>query len=122
LQLAEPLIYWKGAYVPISQIHDPEVCPICGYFIMTQGDISEVNISENNEIKNILITEGQIKGFTYDTKEIRVPFQVSVSNKNFDAGGDQKLSTLIRKGYKVKGVYMEGRIFKRYIMAKEDIQ
>src|SRR4029078_4695383 len=84
LQVAEPLIYWKGAYVPISQIHNPDVCPVCGYFITQQGDITEINVSNENEIKSLSLSGGSIQGFTYENKSIdRLPFQLSTSVKSF---------------------------------------
>lgn len=121
-QWAEPLIFWKGAYVPIRQIKDPDVCPVCGYFIISRGDITEVTVSAANEVSNIATNGGQIQGYTYEGKEVSMPFKVTESAKKFDAGKDENLLALLNAGYKVKGVYMENKMFKGYIMAKEDVQ
>lgn len=121
-QWAEPLIYWKGAYVPIRQIKDPDVCPVCGFFIISRGDITEVNISDANEVTSVSTNGGQIRGFTYEGKDVSMPFRITENAKSFDAGKDENLQALLNTGYKVKGVYMENKMFKGYIMAKEDIQ
>lgn len=121
-QYAEPLIFWKGGYVPISQIHDPEVCPVCGYFIVDHGDISEYNVSNTNEIQRISLTGGNIRGFTFDAKSLQLPFPVSRSTNKFNVRNDKTLEQLMSKGYKIKGVYLEGKLLKGLLLAKEDIQ
>jgi len=121
-QYGEPLIYWKGGYVPISQIHDPEVCPVCGYVIVDHGDISQYHISNTNEIRDLAITGGNLRGFTFDAKSLQLPFQVSRSTEKFNAREDKTLESLLSKGYKFKGVYVEGKLLKGLLLAKEDIQ
>jgi photosystem II stability/assembly factor-like uncharacterized protein len=121
---AEPLIFWKGAWIPISQIHNPDVCPVCGYFLVDHGDITEVNLSKDkNEILGISTNGGNIKGYTYELKSIpAIPFQISTLQKNFSAGDDQSLAGMLNKGYKIKGVFLEGKMFKGLIIAKEDVR
>lgn len=122
-QLEEPLIWWKGAYVPISQIGDPEVCPVCGYFLLDRGDITEIILTENNVIKSVSISEGTLKGYTYDETIIEsIPFRVSKNGKGFDAGKDEGLIALMRKGYKIKGLYVKDNILNGYIVAKNNVQ
>jgi hypothetical protein len=118
------LIWWKGAYVPLSQIDDPEVCPVCGFFIITDGEIREVNVlQDRNEMKSLGITSGKISGFDYQGKAItQIPFQVMTSTLSFNPGEDVPLQELMRKGFKVKGVYMEGSMLKGLILSMKDIQ
>lgn len=121
-QRAEPLIYWLDTYTPINQVHSPITCPYCGYYVTKNGDITKVDISKENELISIAVTNGSIKGFTHETKVIdSLPFTVTTSQGNFDVGNDEKLSALIQNGYKVKGVLVEGKIFKGLIMSKEDV-
>jgi photosystem II stability/assembly factor-like uncharacterized protein len=123
LQLAEPLIYYMGALIPISQIHNPDVCPRCGFYLVDQGDIRSIVMSkEKNEVQQIAISAGEVKGFNLYGKQIEaLPFQLTRSNNSFEAK-DEKLMAMMKQGYKLKGVYLEGNIFKGLILAKEDIK
>jgi hypothetical protein len=123
-QVAEPVIRWKGAYVPIRQINNPDVCPVCGYFLIERGDITAVTISkESNEVTDIAISGGDIKGFTYDEQAIlSIPFRISKSEKSFNAELDEDLRGMFSNGYKVKGLLIENKMYKGLILAKEDIR
>jgi hypothetical protein len=120
-QLAEPLMYWKGALVPVSQIHDPDVCPVCGYFLVDHGDITEVNVSKGtNEISGVALSGGNIKGYTYERKAItELPFRISTFTKNFDAGEDQELGAMLGKGYRVKEFTSKGNCSKALSLRKK---
>jgi hypothetical protein len=118
----EPLIYWEGAYIPISQIHNPDVCPRCGFYIVNRGDISEIIVSKENLVTKVNTTIGNLVGYTFERSRIEtVPFEVSKSAVRFDAGKDEKLRSLLKQGYSVKGIYVEGAIFKGLVLAKKDI-
>lgn len=119
----EPLIYWEGAMIPFSQIHNPDACPRCVFYLVEQGDISEVNISkDNNSIIGISTTNGKIAGYTYEGKKVEtIPFRIAKSDKKYEAGSDKRLSELLDKGFSIKGIYAEEKIFKGIILSKKDI-
>lgn len=123
-QIDEPLIYYMGVMIPLRQIHNPDVCPRCGIFVIDKGEIGVIDlVKESNEIKGISMNSGQFKAFNLLGETIsELPFQATRSSGKFDAGKDENLLALLNKGFKVKGVYLEGRLFKGLILSKSDIQ
>ena len=64
--LAEPLIYWRGASVPFSQIHDPQACPACGYFLVIGGKVNDYKAADgSNQLQAVIISGGEVKGYTW---------------------------------------------------------
>jgi hypothetical protein len=127
---AEPTIYWKGARVPISQIHDPEVCPVCGYFLVTGGDIAEVTVdARTGEIAQATLKSGQMAGTTWDGKALQTPFPVvqgPTTEKRAEAtgviSGDPKLAPLLAQGQHVMGLLVEGRQLKGLILSSGELR
>jgi hypothetical protein len=121
--LAEPTIYWKGARVPISQIHDPDVCPVCGYFITEGGDILDFELdARTGALREVALSGGSIRGLTYQRKPVEPPFQVTHASRLGDLEGDKELRALVKAGAHIKGLYLDGAILKGVILAGRDVQ
>jgi photosystem II stability/assembly factor-like uncharacterized protein len=118
----EPIIYYMGAWIPISKI-DPEVCPKCGFFLVNDGDIRSYVMSEKTkEITQVLLSSGKITGYSaVDGSEIELPFQIGFSEKERDFRNDPKLKEIMNKNFMIKGLYLEGNIFKGLILSKFDV-
>jgi hypothetical protein len=122
VDLAEPLIYWKGAKVPISQIHNPDVCPVCGYFLNIGGRVLDYRAdAATNQITEVFISGGEIKGYTWDGKALPLPFRVSTGAQQGIFGGDQQLQQLLRGKSQIKGLYVEGNILRGLIVYSSDL-
>lgn len=123
LQLSEPLIYWKGGLVPIRDIDNPDVCPVCRFILADKGDIVQVLINrENQVVERVGISGGSLRGYDMQIKPVQeFSFQMETMSGEFDTGKDEQLAGLLKSGYRVKGIFMEGKQFKGYILSREDI-
>jgi photosystem II stability/assembly factor-like uncharacterized protein len=121
--LAEPTIYWKGAKVPLSQIHDPDVCPVCGYFITEGGDILDYTLdAQTGEVREVALSGGSIRGLTYQRQPVAAPFQVRHAERLGKLGGDRGLRAQLKAGARIKGLYLDGAILKGVILAEREVQ
>ncbi len=122
IYLAEPLIYWKGAKVPISQIHDPEVCPVCGYFLVTGGDVIDYKMNAgSNQLEEVVISGGEIKGYTWNGESLAVPFKVTVGQQRGTYNGDQPLLSQLDTRHQIKGLFMEKDTLRGVIIATSEL-
>jgi hypothetical protein len=122
-RLAEPTIYWKGARVPLSQIHDPDVCPVCGYFITDVGNILDVVLDpDTGELREVALDGGSIRGLTYERIPVPAPFQVTHADRPGKFGGDGGLRAQLKAGAHIKGLYLDGAILKGVILAQRQVQ
>ena len=136
-QFAEPLIYWKGARIPISQIHDPDTCPACGYFLLLGGKVLDYKTSPGtNELVEVIINKGEFKGYTWQGASLPVPFKVT-TKKGQQAGGagalgsdkqlqallgvDQPLQDAQAGKSQIKGLFLEERTLRGLILATDDL-
>lgn len=121
--LAEPTIYWKGARVPLSQIHNPDVCPVCGYFITEGGDILDFVLDPaTSELREVALSGGSIRGLTWERTPVPAPFEVTHADRLGKLGGDHELRALVKAGAHIKGLYLDGAILKGVILAPRDVQ
>ncbi len=134
LQFAEPLIYWKGARVPIRQIHDPEVCPACGYFFLKGGKVLDYKTAlGTNKLLEVNINNGVFQGYTWNGGSLPVPFKVT-KGKGQTQGGLAPTSPLqslpsvagqlqgsLPGRSQIKGLFMEGDILRGLILATDDL-
>jgi hypothetical protein len=121
----EPLIKWKGAYVPISQIHDPDVCPVCGFILISGGEITEILTDQSgSQIKEVAISSGELKFYSWDKKEMPLPFKVTLSKSAGTFQFDPELPSLLKqnKGSKIVGLYVEGNLYKGALIAREPLR
>ena len=120
----EPVILYQGVWIPLSQIHNPDVCPRCVFFIVNNGDIRSYELSpEKNEVTSVTLSSGTINGFLgMDGSKTDLPFQVNISEKEGNLRNDIQLrDMMMKRDYKIKGIYLDGNIFKGIILAKTDI-
>jgi hypothetical protein len=122
-RLAEPTIYWKGARVPLSQIHDPDVCPVCGYFITDVGNILDFVLDpDTGELREVALDGGSIRGLTYERIPVPAPFQVTHADRPGTFSGDHGLRAQLKAGARIKGLYLDGAILKGVILAQRQVQ
>jgi hypothetical protein len=122
IELAEPVIYWKGARVPISQIHDPDVCPVCGYFLAIGGRILDYTVNaETGQVTEVFLSDGEIKGYSWNGAEMKVPFKVSIGLQQGAFGGDKQIAELLTGENQIKGLFLEGDILKGLIVYSRDL-
>ncbi|HET9056819.1 MAG TPA: sialidase family protein [Chitinophagaceae bacterium] len=121
-QLEVPLIYYMGVLIPLKDIHNPDVCPRCGYFFVQNGDIrSYTQNKETGEIEEVFISGGKITGYSYNGSPKQNEFRITTSDKTQDFSRDNTLSDLLAKNYKIKGLYLEGNLFKGLILSPKDL-
>jgi hypothetical protein len=116
---AEPLIYWKGGYIPISQIHNPDACPVCTWVLLDPGTIVDYTVSERGGvIEELRISGGAVKEFTWEGKEVPVTFRVSNGQQLGSFGGEKELVARLDKGrLQARGLLVEKNILKGVILA-----
>jgi hypothetical protein len=116
---AEPLIFWKGGYIPISQIHNPDACPVCTWVLLDPGIIEDYSVQEQtNEIQEVRISGGNLKEFNWSGAEVPVTFRVSTGQELGAFGGDKQLVERLRGGkLQARGLLVEKNILKGAILA-----
>lgn len=125
LVLSEPTIKWKGGMVPISQIDDPEVCPVCGFILITGGDIMEIVADQSGrKINEVVISSGELKFYSWDRKEMPLPFKVSTGRTRGTFRLDPELAELVKEGKNIKiaGLYVEGDLYKGTLLARGEVK
>jgi hypothetical protein len=122
VEFAEPLIFWKGARIPISQIHDPEACPACGYFLAIGGRVLDYKTEGNGELLQVIVEKGAaIRGYTWDGHELAAPFE-RIEGRGKDATGSDGLPKELRDGkHDVRGLFVEGRTLRGLIVAPGEL-
>jgi photosystem II stability/assembly factor-like uncharacterized protein len=119
---AEPIIFWKGARVPISEIHDPDACPACGYFLLTGGKVLDYKTAPGtDELVEVMVSEGEIRGYDWQGVELPVPFQVTKGHAGGGSGVDKQLKGFLTGGIQIKGLFMEGNTLRGLILAADDL-
>ena len=127
-EVAEPLIWWKGGLVPISQIHDPEVCPICGFFIVQLGDVERYVVNaQTNELMSVTLSGGQMTGFSASGASLTAPFTTSVLDTRRAVASDtipdqQMLALMRRNNLQIKGLFLDGKTLKGFLLYNKDIR
>ncbi|WLI90028.1 sialidase family protein [Massilia sp. R2A-15] len=120
--LTEPTIYWKGAKVPFRQIHNPDVCPVCGYFITSGGEIVDFVLDPGTgAVREVVLDKGAIRGFTYERKPVEPPFRVTQALRAGTLGIDAGLRAQLRAGAHIKGLYLDGQQLKGVILAPREV-
>jgi len=134
IYFAEPLIFWKGAKVPISEIHDPDTCPACAFFPLIGGKILDYKTDPGTgELIEVIINKGEFQGYTWQGVGLPIPFKVT--KKAQQQGGalsaDRQLQELLAADgtlqgtqpgkSQIKGLFLEGNILRGLILAEEDL-
>ena len=122
----EPTIKWKGGRIPISQINNPDACPVCAFVLLKGGRITNVKFSqERNAIQEVSISGGTFVSYSYKGPELvssnELPFKVTV---NPDAQfTEEEFLEELKANEKVSayGMYLEGNLFKGVIFANTEL-
>lgn len=116
---AEPVIFWKGGYVPISQIRNPDACPVCTWVLLDPGTIVDYTVQQNTgQIQEVRISGGTLKEFTWEGAEVPVQFRVSVGQELGTFSGERGLVRRLKEGrLQARGLIVEKNILKGVILA-----
>jgi len=119
---AEPVMYWKGAKIPLSQVNPLRSCPKCGFVLAKDGRITDYSIdSRTNQIKFVTTDRGSLQAYTFGGSEFKLPFQVKSKVNLGSFSGDKELVGLLKNDLKVKGLFIEGTTLKGVLLAPDDI-
>lgn len=122
----EPTIVWKGARIPISQINNPDACPVCAFAILKGGKITNVLASEKSDIiKEVTISGGQFVSYSYKDGQLEesneVPFKVRVDSKAQFTNPEFAEELKIDNNVSAQGIYLEGDLLKGVIFSDAEI-
>ena len=123
LQLAEPTIYWKGGRIPISQIHNPDACPVCTFVLVQGGRILDFIVDEKTgKVQEITLSGGEVKQFNWERDEVPLEVHTSRGQRLGTFGGDKTLvSYLQENGVQIKGLMLEKGVLKGVILSQVDV-
>ncbi|MGB8193944.1 MAG: hypothetical protein WCF67_18570 [Chitinophagaceae bacterium] len=118
-----PWIRYQGVWIRLKDLGNPDVCPRCGVFFIRDGHIRTYSTAGNmNEVDRVVISGGQFIGMDMNGKSLPVPFKAEMgANTMAEFKGDDQLNEALAAGFEVKGIYLEGNIFKGLIVAKKDL-
>lgn len=121
--LLEPVIRWKGGYIPISQLRNPDACPVCGWVLAENGRILDYHIDETSgQIKHVWLSGGRLRAFGWDGAEAKVPFDTSLADRLGEFAGDRDVQQQLSTGnLQVAGLFVEGAQLKGALLAKGEI-
>ncbi len=120
--VAEPLIYWKGAYIPISQIHNPDACPVCTWVLVDGGTIVDYVVNEKQQIQQVQLSSGTLSAFTWDGVQTKVAFPSSTGQQLGSFSGEKQLTRRLREGkLQVRGLLVEKNLLKGVILSSQEV-
>ena len=123
---AEPTIKWKGAHVPIRDINNPDVCPVCGFMLLRGGKVRNVRMSRDNAtIEEVEITGGKVSMMQFANNSWQetdqLPFKVTV-NPDARFEGAELLEVNEKEMEFARGIYFEGNLFKGLVLSDHDVE
>lgn len=123
LAFAEPTIYWKGARIPISQIHDPDACPACVFFLVIGGKVMDYKTDPNtNALLQVTINKGHIEGYNWHGDPVPASFDVVFDQSTGGLQRDQQLQQFLRGRNDLKGLFTEGPTLRGLLIYTDDIR
>ena len=122
-QVDKPFIYYRDALLPLKDIGDPTVCTKCAFYLVDQGEIRTYSTGRNsNKVTTVVLNAGNIRGVNAQGQTVSLPFRIEKRSTLASAfSRDPKLAALFRNKYQVKGIYLEGDVFKGLILAKKNL-
>jgi photosystem II stability/assembly factor-like uncharacterized protein len=123
VRLGEPTIYWKGGRIPISQIHNPDACPVCIWALVQGGEVIDYSVNaQTGRIEEVQISGGQVRGFTWDRAGVELPFRTSIARGRAVFSEDRSLAAQLRDGkLHAKGLLVENGLPKGIVLASNDM-
>jgi hypothetical protein len=113
-----PFLYSGGALFPLGSL-EPE--PQFSFAVARGGNISGYDADKAGSIQSIGVTAGTVVGLTMSAKDTSLAVSSAPSAPRRRPESDPKLAGLMKEGFQVKGICLEGRQFKGYVLAKEEI-
>lgn len=120
---AEPTIYWKGGKIPISQIHNPDACPVCTWVLLDEGIIQDYVVEERTgQIREVRISGGKVKEFNWDAVEVPLQFGVTTARQLGRFSGDEELVNQLNQGrLQARGLLVDKGILRGVILASHPV-
>lgn len=114
-----PVVYLRGVLVPLADI-DPDSCPKCRYLLVQDGAIQGVRTDSEGRVAEVLVSDGRLQGYTAGGEPVEFPVQATPSEQGptFD---DKELTQLLAEGTRVRGLFLEERRVKGFIVAAQDV-
>lgn len=110
-----PYIKYKGALVPIRDIRNPDVCPVCRILAVKGGFIKTIDVdAASNVIKSVTLSAGELIAYDLHGKEMPVDIKVLKANVAEKENSDKQTE-------KIYGLYTEGSLFKGEIWNTREI-
>ena len=119
----EPVIFWKGAYIPISQLKNPDACPVCTWALTVGGQVLDYVIEpQSGRIEEVRLSGGELRGLNWNGGSVPLQFRISTGNGPGDFAGERALvDRLLRGDLQVKGLLVEGNLLKGVLLASADV-
>jgi hypothetical protein len=112
-----PIFERDGAAFPLSNlIAEPKL----SFMVARGGDISGYQKDKaGKQVENIGLTSGSAEGLTMSGEKAAaiVPVQTAA----VQTPSDPKLAELLKEGFRIKGICLEGKLFKGYVLSKNEI-
>lgn len=122
LELGVPTIYLRGGRIPITQIHDPEACPVCGFVLVQGGRILDYRAdAETGALTDVTISGGKLREYAADGKEIALSLAVSTGSQVGGLGGDAQLRELLGGKTSIQGLFVEGKTLRGPILSPREM-
>lgn len=122
LIIPHPVLYIRGSIIPLRDINNTGDCPKCGFFLVSNGQILDYVIDkQTKQVKEVFLSSGKIRGYSYSGKEIKLPFKLSIGQYQGYTTHDELLCKLLEAKNSIKGLYLEGEQFKGVLLAEKDI-
>jgi hypothetical protein len=116
-QTSGPIFESGGAIFPLSTlIAEPKF----SFMVARGGDITGYYLDKTGkQVESIGVTSGTAEGLTVSGE--KSPATVPVRTVAARAPSDPKLAELMKEGFRIKAICLEGNLFKGYVLSKSEI-
>lgn len=121
-KLAEPLIRdpRSGVMIPLKDLGDPDVCPVCTYVIISYGEIMDLDLSERGLTK-ITLDKGEVLFLDKDKNFIPSSLEIAYSTTQGNFSGNEFILKLAKSGQHIRGLRLEKNKITGIITADDDV-
>jgi photosystem II stability/assembly factor-like uncharacterized protein len=119
----EPILFWKGAKIPLSQITPQRSCENCTFVLARGGSITDYSLdTRTREIRSVAVDRGSAGAYTSSGTELKLPLRVTTGQKRGDFSGDRELIALLSDQVHVKGLFVEGTMLRGVLLSTDEIK
>lgn len=122
LDLEEPLVYYQGVYIPLKDLGNPEVCPVCNFYLLEGGRVAGFAL-EAGAMNQVMLLSGKIEGFNLEGIRQPLPFTLQYVREMGKMGDDPALAAFLEEQkLDIKGFFLEGKQMKGVLLARQDVR